>query len=88
LEKLKCILHYFAEFMRRSPSGCISIIRQQIAEHEKLEWSKMEMPLAALTVMPTGKIEDEGEQMTQLDFANQYIGGGVLGHGCVQVKRD
>jgi Poly (ADP-ribose) glycohydrolase (PARG) len=28
------------------------------------------------------KIEDE-EESIHVDFANAYIGGGVLGHGCV-----
>ena len=31
-----------------------------------------------------GTIEDEGKDYVQTDFANEFIGGGVLGHGCVQ----
>ena len=32
----------------------------------------------------TGTIEDDGIKMLQVDFANKYIGGGVLDTGCVQ----
>jgi hypothetical protein len=45
----------------------------------------MEIPLMNLTVLPTGSIENEGTNMTQVNFANEYIGGGVLGRGLVQV---
>lgn len=31
-----------------------------------------------------GTIEDGGNGLLQIDFANKYLGGGVLGHGCVQ----
>jgi hypothetical protein len=33
---------------------------------------------------PNGKIEDGNEDGVMVDFANKHIGGGVLGHGCVQ----
>lgn len=44
------------------------------------------MPLTRLAVSSTATIEDDGYGMLQVDFANQYIGGGVLGSGCVQVS--
>lgn len=31
-----------------------------------------------------GTIEDQGVGLLQVDFANKYLGGGVLGRGCVQ----
>lgn len=31
-----------------------------------------------------GTIEDDGIGLLQVDFANKYLGGGVLGYGCVQ----
>ncbi len=31
-----------------------------------------------------GKIEDDAPGMIHADFANMFIGGGVLGHGSVQ----
>lgn len=34
--------------------------------------------------MSDGTIEDNGTGMLQVDFANKYVGGGVLDEGCVQ----
>ena len=31
-----------------------------------------------------GLIDQEGAKYVEMDFANKYIGGGVLGHGLVQ----
>lgn len=31
-----------------------------------------------------GTIEEDGAGLLQVDFANKYVGGGVLGYGCVQ----
>lgn len=35
-------------------------------------------------VTTAGTIEDNGLGLLQVDFANKYLGGGVLGYGCVQ----
>ena len=35
-------------------------------------------------MLDQGTIEDDGQQMIQADFANEYIGGGALGSGMVQ----
>jgi len=48
------------------------------------EWEESDIQLTALQVHPQGTIEDDGTEMLQVDFANKIIGGGVLGHGCVQ----
>lgn len=37
-----------------------------------------------LHVCDDGTIEDDGEGLLQVDFANKYLGGGVLNYGCVQ----
>lgn len=37
-----------------------------------------------LHVSDDGTIEDDGEGLLQVDFANKYLGGGVLNYGCVQ----
>lgn len=37
-----------------------------------------------LHVSAQGTIEDDGDGLLQVDFANKYIGGGVLNYGCVQ----
>jgi poly(ADP-ribose) glycohydrolase len=40
--------------------------------------------LQNVTFSATGSIEEDGAGMVQVDFANKYIGGGVLGNGLVQ----
>lgn len=37
-----------------------------------------------LHVSDEGTIEDDGVGLLQVDFANKYLGGGVLNYGCVQ----
>jgi hypothetical protein len=37
-------------------------------------------------VLEAGTIEDDGAAYLQVDFANAFLGGGVLGSGCVQVN--
>ncbi|KAJ3021810.1 hypothetical protein HKX48_007693 [Thoreauomyces humboldtii] len=47
-------------------------------------WDNLEFPITSLEVRTDGTIEDDGEGMLQVDFANKVIGGGVIGDGCVQ----
>lgn len=65
------------------PTGLLTIRRQNDSAKE---WSAMHLPLSKLYVSHTGTIEDDGHGMLQVDFANEYIGGGVLRSGCVQVS--
>ena len=49
------------------------------------KWGKCQDTLTAnLHIDAKGTIEDEGYGMLQVDFANAFVGGGVLGRGCVQ----
>uniref|UniRef100_F1KZ17 poly(ADP-ribose) glycohydrolase n=1 Tax=Ascaris suum TaxID=6253 RepID=F1KZ17_ASCSU len=82
IEKLKCIMHYFHQISVQMPSGVLTYRRQQVSPPS--DWRKICMPLTRLAVSSTATIEDDGYGMLQVDFANQYIGGGVLGSGCVQ----
>ncbi len=41
-------------------------------------------PLSRVDLRVSGTIEDDGDGCLQADFANMYIGGGVLNHGAVQ----
>jgi len=38
-----------------------------------------DLPLTALHARADGTIEDDGRGMLQADFANRFLGGGVLG---------
>jgi poly(ADP-ribose) glycohydrolase len=80
--KLKCIIHYFKRLEEEIPRGAISFSRQVIEDFP--EWQEVDMLLSPLNVFSSGTIEEDGSQMLQVDFANKYIGGGVLGNGCVQ----
>ncbi|KAL3101038.1 hypothetical protein niasHS_001498 [Heterodera schachtii] len=82
VEKLKFLLHYFAQIKQCPPIGTLSFIRQAV---ERLPNGWKSAPLNGhLTALCDGRIEDEGAAHTQMDFANEFIGGGVLGHGAVQ----
>ncbi|KAM3725439.1 Poly(ADP-ribose) glycohydrolase [Dirofilaria immitis] len=81
VEKLRCLMHYFHMVSKKMPTGLLTIRRQNGSAQN---WSSMHLPLSELYVSHTGTIEDDGHGMLQVDFANEYIGGGVLSSGCVQ----
>lgn len=78
-------MHYFYQFFKNPPNGTVSIIRQKLNCELEPKWDEIELNLVNLNALPNGRIENEGEKMTQVDFANEFIGGGVLGYGLVQV---
>ncbi|EEB20414.1 polyA glycohydrolase, putative [Pediculus humanus corporis] len=83
IEKLKCIVHYFNKIKKKHPGGLLSFHRLCIPDHKFPRWDKTSVALTSLTVDAKGKIEDQNGFL-QMDFANKYVGGGVLGRGCVQ----
>ncbi|CAB3977379.1 poly(ADP-ribose) glycohydrolase-like [Paramuricea clavata] len=84
MEKLKCILHYFKRVLQQPPHGTISFKRQVLKPDEAPKWNSSQTRLCRLRVSSDGTIEDDAPGLLQVDFANQMIGGGVLGEGCVQ----
>lgn len=90
--KLICLLKYFERLMDAEKadnqeflSMNISVARKRIAKSDPdLFWGKSTAVLLPLEPQPTGLIED-AHGCLQVDFANAYIGGGVLGLGNVQV---
>lgn len=65
------------------PKGNI-IIRRQVLFKDKIpDWKSSSKGLTSISALAKGTIEDSGIEL-QADFANEYIGGGVLGGGCVQ----
>lgn len=92
LEKLKCIFHYFRRVCPTEmdasnvPPGCVTFVRLSGKPENVVNWN---LSGAALSSIPIhinagGTIEDQGIGLLQVDFANMYLGGGVLGQGCVQ----
>ncbi|XP_070395382.1 poly(ADP-ribose) glycohydrolase-like isoform X2 [Dermacentor albipictus] len=82
MEKLKCIVNYFRRITKEEPTGMLTFHRRCLTE--PYEWSSANKKLGNLFVSESGFIEREGQGMLQVDFANKFIGGGVLGGGCVQ----
>ncbi|CAF0994283.1 unnamed protein product [Adineta steineri] len=83
IEKLKCILNYFRRITEEMPSGIITIQRYELPKESYPNWSNSKTGLSQLCLTKEKKIEDI-KNVLQVDFANKYIGGGVLGSGCVQ----
>uniref|UniRef100_A0A2K6W0V6 poly(ADP-ribose) glycohydrolase n=1 Tax=Onchocerca volvulus TaxID=6282 RepID=A0A2K6W0V6_ONCVO len=81
VEKLRCLMHYFHMISKKMPTGLLTIRRQNGSAPN---WSSVHLPLSELYVSHTGTIENDGHGMLQVDFANEFIGGGVLSSGCVQ----
>ncbi|KAL6255823.1 hypothetical protein P5V15_013066 [Pogonomyrmex californicus] len=84
MEKLKCLFHYFRRVTTKAPEGVITIERRYIPLESCPKWNLQDQKLPPLHVTSKGTIEIEGAGLLQVDFANKYVGGGVLGLGCVQ----
>uniref|UniRef100_A0A182STD6 poly(ADP-ribose) glycohydrolase n=1 Tax=Anopheles maculatus TaxID=74869 RepID=A0A182STD6_9DIPT len=88
VEKIKCLCHYFRRVCTRMPTGVVTYERRFIPLHHVPDWDSVEACFsrdrAPLHVSPDGTIEDQGVGLLQMVFANRFLGGGVIGHGCVQ----
>lgn len=90
-EKLKCLFGYFTSISGRDfgkeQEGLVTYERRSLAGRPLPDWGRSAAALSsvALHADAAGMIETEGYGMLQVDFANAFVGGGVLGHGCVQV---
>ena len=82
MNKLHCLLHYFRRVVSAMPTGTLTFTRQVCSQPP--DWVQCHHLFSKLHVTSQGTIEDDGSGMLQVDFANMYIGGGVLGQGCVQ----
>lgn len=86
IEKLKCICNYFRRVIKKMPTGVVTFTRRYMHDKQRIRWDKWDgdFKAAKLHVTAHGTIEDQGRGLLQVDFANKYLGGGVLGNGCVQ----
>ncbi|ELR16934.1 poly(adpribose) glycohydrolase [Acanthamoeba castellanii str. Neff] len=78
---LRMVLHYFERLNIQMPQGKVTFRRQVLTAPP--DWANSTKPLVPARVSNQGKIEDS-DTTFHADFANQYIGGGVLHGGCVQ----
>ncbi|RVE49636.1 hypothetical protein evm_005693 [Chilo suppressalis] len=85
LEKLKCICHYFRRVTTKVPVGVVSFSRRTVAADALPLWAASERPVCSLPVHVDSETTIEDAQgLIQVDFANKFLGGGVLNFGCVQ----
>lgn len=69
------------------PNGVITFARRTISPTNFPDWSKCQSAFndsSMVHISTDGTIEDDGDGLLQVDFANKFIGGGVLNYGCVQ----
>ncbi|XP_026667090.1 poly(ADP-ribose) glycohydrolase-like isoform X2 [Ceratina calcarata] len=83
MEKIKCILHYFRRVTCKAPEGVVTIQRRYIPISNCPKWEEQVQTLLPLHITSRGTIEN-GKGLLQVDFANKFVGGGVLSRGCVQ----
>ncbi|KAG8190782.1 hypothetical protein JTE90_005818 [Oedothorax gibbosus] len=84
IEKLKCLITYFRRISSKEPTGTVTFHRQCLKDIQSKNWRGSTKGIRSVVVKSDGLIESDGHGMLQVDFANKFIGGGVLGHGCVQ----
>ncbi|XP_058478004.1 poly(ADP-ribose) glycohydrolase [Solea solea] len=82
IEKLKTLMCYFKSITEQRPTGLVTFTRKGL--DKPLNWKSSETLLTRLHITCEGTIEDDGYGMLQVDFANQFVGGGVTGSGLVQ----
>lgn len=83
--KLRCVLQYFDRLGVGGdvPRGTLTIQRRVAASRASIEWLSDRAPLLPLTVDDRGSMEDTHAHL-ETDFANRWLGGGVLRRGSVQ----
>eukprot|EP00116_Pleurobrachia_bachei_P005219 sb/3465481/ len=87
LAKLCMLMNYFercrvGRYLTDTP---VTIYRYQSLSPLTMEqWLASNEPLQPLTLNTTGFISDAGHTALEVDFANRWIGGGVLNRGAVQ----
>mmetsp|Transcript_98611 Transcript_98611/g.234899 ORF Transcript_98611/g.234899 Transcript_98611/m.234899 type:complete len:443 (+) Transcript_98611:1-1329(+) len=82
--KLRMFVHYFERCRQEMPKGELRIYRQ--AREGRQNWKDSTRPLLAMDCAPpmTGFEDPSGNGCLHADFANKFLGGGVLVGGCVQ----
>jgi len=86
VQKIKCICNYFRRILVKSMStGVLTFQRRYIDPESLPKWEESVLKFSSIKwhIDSYGRIE-KGHGMLQMDFANRFLGGGALGHGCVQ----
>ncbi|ORX83136.1 hypothetical protein BCR32DRAFT_267172 [Anaeromyces robustus] len=87
VEKIRSVVHYFDKMRKRSidslKSELLTFQRVSLKEKSLPDWINSSMNICNV-IIDKGRNIEECENMLQVDFANSYLGGGVLRTGCVQ----
>ncbi|KAG4089489.1 hypothetical protein H8356DRAFT_1280291 [Neocallimastix lanati (nom. inval.)] len=87
VEKIRCVIHYFDRMRKKElhnlKTELITFQRVSLDEQSIPDWENTSVKLCNIIIDKEKFIED-CENMIQVDFANSYIGDGVLTLGCVQ----
>jgi len=91
LEKIKCLIHYFERTRARKKSafkfGNVTFERVSLVQTEDHpDWNSSGLLVGDINfqVLADGEAIEHFPKALQADFANKYLGGGVLNTGCVQ----
>ncbi|CAP34408.1 LOW QUALITY PROTEIN: Protein CBR-PME-3, partial [Caenorhabditis briggsae] len=87
IEKLRFLFAYFDRIATNPPKGCVSFRLKTVRNEEfKEEWIKNKCnPMPDVRIYDQMVIE-ETALCTQIDFANEYLGGGVLKSGAEEIR--
>ena len=89
IEKIKCLLNYFLQIsiITKTLLEKDHVTFQRTCEFRLLSWDQLKSsntPLCRFNINHDIRIEDTDNMYAKVDFANKYLGGGVLTRGCVQ----
>ncbi|GJQ74494.1 hypothetical protein Trydic_g21363 [Trypoxylus dichotomus] len=86
VEKIKAICHYFRRVLTKVPIGTVTFERKFLQRNQFPRWDQLNNNLGntKIHICSNGTIENNGDGLLQVDFANKFVGGGVLAYGCVQ----
>mmetsp|Transcript_24235 Transcript_24235/g.33983 ORF Transcript_24235/g.33983 Transcript_24235/m.33983 type:complete len:479 (+) Transcript_24235:60-1496(+) len=80
---MECILNYFYQIQKSMPQGTVEFYRKALTPERTPNWAASTKKMAPVKVLPKGLIE-LSKARYHADFANEFLGGGVLHGGNVQ----
>lgn len=89
-QKIHCLYSYFQQVVKKKQEEETFVVFKRLVYEENqmggcdvFAWASCNSGLLQIDIRPTGGIE-EAKGCLEIDFANKYLGGGVLGNGAVQ----
>eukprot|EP01105_Mastigella_eilhardi_P019127 TRINITY_DN4482_c0_g1_i1.p1 TRINITY_DN4482_c0_g1~~TRINITY_DN4482_c0_g1_i1.p1 ORF type:complete len:319 (-),score=92.93 TRINITY_DN4482_c0_g1_i1:60-1016(-) len=78
-----CLMHYFMRITSAMPSGKVSY-RRKLSSPCVALWAQSHQFMLPVELFGAGRLIEDSPAGLHADFANEFIGGGVLQGGCVQ----